>query len=44
MTLVVDESEDVSSDLLSILLASVRKDNQVIAWCCSESLYWFSNM
>ncbi|KAJ4718625.1 Sister chromatid cohesion protein PDS5 B-B like [Melia azedarach] len=31
MTLVVDESEDVSSDLLSILLASVRKDNQDVS-------------
>lgn len=30
MTLVIDESEDVSWDLLSILLASVRKENQVI--------------
>lgn len=30
MTLVIDESEDVSWDLLRILLASVRKENQVI--------------
>ena len=32
MTLVIDESEDVSWDLLSTLLSSVRKENQVIAF------------
>lgn len=30
MTLVLDESEDISWGLLSPLLASVRKENQVI--------------
>ena len=32
MTLVIDESEDISSDLLSPLLASVRKENQVVSF------------
>ncbi|XP_044495440.1 uncharacterized protein LOC123218211 isoform X2 [Mangifera indica] len=31
MTLVIDESEDISWDLLSVLLASVRKENQDVS-------------
>lgn len=29
MTLVIEESEDISLDLLSPILASVKKDNEV---------------
>jgi len=29
MTLVLEESEDISLDLLSPLLASIKKDNEV---------------
>lgn len=32
MTLVLDESEDISPDLLAPLLATVKKDNEVN--CC----------
>lgn len=30
MTLVIEESEDISQDLLSLLLAVVRKDNKKV--------------
>ena len=33
MTLVIDESEEISLDLLSPLLSSVRKENQVTFLC-----------
>lgn len=29
MTLVIEESEDISTELLSPILASVKKDNEV---------------
>ncbi|XP_030969092.1 uncharacterized protein LOC115989526 isoform X6 [Quercus lobata] len=41
MTLVIDESEEISSDLLSPLLASVRKENQnvsPISWKLGEKV------
>ncbi|GAY55489.1 hypothetical protein CUMW_164590 [Citrus unshiu] len=42
MTLVIDESEDVSWDLLRILLASVRKENQDVSptsWKLGEKVF-----
>ncbi|XP_031274074.1 uncharacterized protein LOC116132549 isoform X2 [Pistacia vera] len=41
MTLVIDESEDISWDLLSVLLSSVRKENQdvsPISWKLGEKV------
>jgi len=32
MTLVVEESEDISLDLLSTLLTRVKKDDEVVVW------------
>jgi hypothetical protein len=31
MTMVIDESDDISLDLLSLLLACVRKDNEIVS-------------
>lgn len=38
MSLVLEESEDIAVDLLSPILESVKKDNEVI---CFELLFFF---
>lgn len=48
MTLVIEESEDISFELLSPLLASVKNDNEVFAalidnWLFSTSSFFFYN-
>ena len=43
MTLVLEESEDISSEILNLLLANVKKDNQVnlgLRWL----LLYFANL
>lgn len=37
MTLIIDESEDVSVDLLTPLLASITKESQVCCMCFSAN-------
>lgn len=43
MTLVLEESEDVSLDLLTVLLDSVRKENQVKPFYATSSFIDFQN-